>query len=190
MTAEIDAVAPPTWVVGTWKIDTVHSHVGFIVKHMMVSKVRGHFSEYNGTIVTAENPLESSVTTTITAASIDTGNEMRDGHLAAADFFDAENHPELTFASTGVRIANDEWRLDGVLTLRGVSKPVTLDMETPEFGPGDSEGAMKAGFSATTQINRNDFGVNYNGPIPGGGKALGEKVQIVLDLEADLVLAE
>ncbi len=174
------------WIAGTWKIDPLHSHVGFIIRHMVVSKVRGNFTEFDATIVTAENPLESTVEATITAASINTGNEMRDGHVASADFFDAENHPQFTFKSTGIRVENDEWLVDGDLTIRGVTKPVTLGMETPAFGVPGEDGAVKAGFSASTEINRNDFGVSYNGPIPGGGTVLGDKVEIVLEIEADL----
>lgn len=175
----------PGYVTGTWTIDTVHTHVGFVIKHMMVSKVRGHFTSFSGEITTAADPLESSVSVTIEATSIDTDNTMRDDHVRSADFFDAENHPALTFTSTGIRSDDGEFLIDGDLTIRGVTKPVTLTVETPEFGP-NPLGGTKAGFSATTEINRNDFGVSYNGPIPGGGLALGEKVQIVLDVEADL----
>jgi polyisoprenoid-binding protein YceI len=130
--------------------------------------------------------LESSVTATIQAGSIDTNNSMRDDHIRSADFFDVANHPTLSFASTGIRHVDGQFFIDGNLTIRGVSKPVTLQVETPEFGP-NPQGGTKAGFSATTEINRNDFGVSYNGPIPGGGMALGDKVQIVLEIEADLV---
>jgi polyisoprenoid-binding protein YceI len=175
----------PGYVAGTWTIDTVHTHVGFVIKHMMVSKVRGHFTSFGGEITTAPNPLESSVGVTIEAMSINTNNTMRDDHIRSADFFDAENHPALTFTSTGIRHDDGEFLIDGDLTIRGVTKPVTLTVETPEFGP-SAHGGTKAGFSATTEINRHDFGVSYNGPIPGGGVALGEKVQIVLDIEADL----
>ena len=184
MTASTE-VKIPGYVTGTWTIDPVHSHVGFVIKHMMVSKVRGHFTAYEGKITTAENPLDSAVSTSIEANSIDTNNEMRDNHIRSADFFDAENHPTISFTSTGIRFVDGEFVIDGELTIRGTTKPVSLAVETPEFGPGP-QGGMKAGFSATTEINRNDFGVSYNGPIPGGGLALGEKVQIVLDIEADL----
>jgi polyisoprenoid-binding protein YceI len=175
----------PGYVAGSWKIDTVHSHVGFVIKHMMVSKVRGQFDTFSGEIVTAANPLDSRVSVSIEATSIDTNNSMRDDHIRSADFFDAENHPTLTFTSTGVRYEDGDYYIDGDLTIRGVTKRVVLAVETPEFGAG-SQGGTKAGFSATTEINRTDFGVNYNGPIPGGGVALGEKVQIVLEVEADL----
>jgi len=175
----------PGYTAGTWTIDPVHSHVGFVIKHMMVSKVRGRFTAFTGTITTAEDPFASTVAVSIEATSIDTDNGMRDDHIRSADFFDAEKHPALTFTSTGVRHKDGEFLVDGDLTIRGTTRPVTLTLETPAFGP-DSRGGTKAGFSATTEINRTDFGVSYNGPIPGGGVALGEKVQIVLDIEADL----
>jgi polyisoprenoid-binding protein YceI len=175
----------PGYVAATWTIDAVHTHIGFVIQHMMVSKVRGSFGTFSGQIVTAENPLESSVTVTIDASSIDTKNQMRDDHVRSADFFEVETHPSITFTSTALRHEDGEYFIDGNLTIRGVTKPVTLDVDTPEFGP-SMQGGTKAGFSATTEISRTDFGVSYNGPIPGGGAALGEKVQIVLDVEADL----
>jgi polyisoprenoid-binding protein YceI len=178
----------PGYVTGNWTIDPVHTYVGFVIKHMMVSKVRGRFATVSGQITTAANLLESSVSVTIAATSIDTSNTMRDDHIRSADFFDAENHPDLTFTSTGVRHEDGEFLIDGDLTIRGTTKPVTLAVEPPEFGP-NPQGGTKAGFSATTEINRTDFGVSYNGPIPGGGLALGEKVQIVLEVEADLSAA-
>ena len=185
MTIETHTI--PGWVTGTWQIDPVHTHIGFVVKHMAVSKVRGRFTDFSGTIVTAENPLESTATATITAASIDTGNAMRDGHIASADFFDAETHPTFSFASTGVRVENDEWFLDGDLTMRGTTRAVTLHMEAPEFGHPDDSGKRKAGFAAETTVNRGDWGISYNGPIPGGGVAVATKVQLVVEVEADLV---
>ncbi|MCW2497296.1 YceI family protein [Jatrophihabitans sp.] len=180
------AVQIPGYIAGTWTIDPVHTHIGFVIKHMMVSKVRGSFGTFSGEIVTAENPLESTVSVTIDASSIDTKNQMRDDHVRSGDFFEVEAHPTITFVSTGIRFEDGDFFIDGNLTIRGVTKPVTLDVDTPEFGPSMQEGGTKAGFSATTEINRTDFGVSYNGPIPGGGAALGEKVQIVLDVEADL----
>ena len=174
------------YVAGTWIIDPVHTHVGFMVKHVMVSRVRGRFGTFSGEITTAENPLDSTVSVSIEAASVDTNNATRDNHIRSADFLDAENHPTLSFASTGIRFDAGEFFIDGVLTIRGVSKPVTLDVEAPEFGP-SAKGGTKAGFSATLEINRTEFGVNYNGPIPGGGVSVSEKVRIMLDVEADLV---
>ncbi|SDJ47759.1 Polyisoprenoid-binding protein YceI [Frankineae bacterium MT45] len=179
------AVQIPGYVPGTWTIDPVHTHIGFMIKHMMVSKVRGHFRTFSGEIVTAEQPLDSSVNVTIEATSIDTDNDMRDNHIRSADFFDAESHPNITFTSTQIRSEDGEFFIDGDLTIRGTTRPVTLTVETPEFGPG-AQGGTKAGFSATTVVNRHDFGVSYDGPIPGGGTVLGDKVQIVLDVEADL----
>ena len=175
----------PHYAVGTWTVDTVHSYVEFTVKHMMVSKVRGRFSTFTAEFTTAENPLESTVTATIDASSIDTNNEMRDNHIRSADFFDAANHPSITFSSTGVRFEDGEFLVDGELTIRGVVKPATLVLDGPAFGPGP-QGGVKAGFSASLEIDRHDFGVSYNGPVPGGGVAIGDRVQITLDIEADL----
>jgi polyisoprenoid-binding protein YceI len=175
----------PGYLAGTWTIDPIHSYVGFVIKHLMVSKVRGNFTAFTGQITTADSILDSSVSATIEATSIDTSNSTRDDHIRSADFFDAENHPALIFVSSGLRSAGGDFFMDGNLTIRGLTKAVTLTVETPEFGATPS-GGTKAGFSATTEINRTDFGVSYNGPIPGGGVALGEKVQIVLEIEADL----
>ncbi|MBA4026426.1 MAG: hypothetical protein C0482_29135 [Gordonia sp.] len=175
----------PGYLAGQWAIDTVHSHVGFTIKHLMVSKVRGRFAVFAGTIVTGEDPLTSSVTVTIDADSIDTANEGRDEHVKSADFFDAGNHSTITFTSTGIRNDSGEFFIDGDLTIRGITKPVVLRAEAPAFGP-NPMGGTKAGFTASTEINRTDFDVSYNGPIPGGGVALSEKVTITLDIEADL----
>ncbi|HLH83727.1 MAG TPA: YceI family protein [Trebonia sp.] len=181
------AVEIPGYVAGTWAIDPVHSEVSFVVRHMMVSKVRGRFDKFEGTIVTAENPLESSVTATVDVSSINTGQEQRDAHIRSADFFDAENHPAMTFTSTGVRPEGDHFLLDGDLTIRGVTKPVTFRLEVSGFGP-DAYGGTRAGFSAATEINRHDFGVSFNGPIPGvpGGVAVSDKVTINLEIEGVL----
>lgn len=185
MTAEV--VQIPGYVTGKWTIDPVHSHVGFTVKHMMVSKVRGQFNTFEGELVTAEDPLRSSVTATIDLRSIDTANEQRDNHIRSADFFDVESHPEMTFRSTGIRADGDDFLLDGDLTLKGVTRPVSLQLEVSGFGP-DPFGGTRAGFSASGEINRLDFGVNFNGPIPGasGGVIISERVQISLDVEAVL----
>ena len=175
----------PSYIAGTWDIDPVHSDVSFSVRHMMVSKVRGRFGSFSGQIATGEEITGSSVTATIDATSIDTNNEQRDNHIRSADFFDAASHPTITFQSTGLRFEDGEFLLDGDLTIRGNAKPITLTLDSPAFGP-NAQGGMKAGFSATAEINRHDFGVSYNGPIPGGGSVLGDKVQLTLDIEADL----
>ncbi len=181
------AVNIPGYVAGTWAVDPVHSEVSFVVRHMMVSKVRGRFDKFEGTIVTGEDPLASSVTASVDLASISTGQEQRDAHIRSADFFHVDEHPTMTFASTGVRPEGDNFLLDGDLTLRGVTKPVTFRLEVSGFGP-DAYGGTRAGFSATAEINRMDFGVAFNGPIPGvpGGVAVSEKVTINLEIEGVL----
>jgi polyisoprenoid-binding protein YceI len=180
------AVEFPGYVAGTWAIDPVHSEVSFLVRHMMVSKVRGRFDTFEGTIVTAEKPLDSSVTASVDLTSINTGNEQRDGHIRSADFFEVDKHPTMTFASTGVRADDGKFLLDGDLTLRGVTKPVTFTLEVNGFGP-DSYGGTRVGFSATTEINRHDWGVSFNGPIPGtNGALLSDKVTVDLEIEGVL----
>jgi polyisoprenoid-binding protein YceI len=153
--------AIPGYVAGTWSIDPIHSEVGFSVRHMMVSKVRGKFTKFSGEIVTGEDILGSSVTAEIDLASIDTGAEQRDGHLRSPDFFDTDNHPVMTYQATGLRADGDDYVLDGELTLKGVTKNVPLTLELNGFGP-DPYGGTRAGFTATGEINRQDFGVNWN----------------------------
>ena len=179
------AVTLPGYVTGAWTVDPVHSEVSFVVRHMMVSKVRGRFDKFEGTIVTGADPLQSSVNATVDLSSVNTGEPNRDNHIRSADFFEVESHPTLTFHSTGVRRDGDDFLLDGDLTIRGTTKPVTLKLEVNGFGP-DAYGGTRSGFSATTEINRNDFGVSYNGPIPGGGVAVSEKVTIHLEIEGVL----
>jgi polyisoprenoid-binding protein YceI len=177
----------PGYVVGTWDVDTVHSEVSFVIRHMVVSKVRGRFDKFEATIITAEDPLASSVEATIEAGSINTVQEQRDDHIRSADFLDAENHPSITFVSRGVRPSGKNFSLDGDLTIRGVTKPVTLELEVNGFGP-DPFGGTRAGFTATTEIDREDFGVSYNGPIPGADNAmvLSDKVALHIEIEAVL----
>ena len=181
------AVEIPGYVAGTWAIDPVHSEVSFTVRHMMVSKVRGRFDKFEGTIVTGANPLDSTVTASVDLSSINTGQEQRDAHIRSADFFEVETHPTMTFTSTGVRTDGDDFLLDGNLTIKKISRPVTFKLEVSGFGP-DSYGGTRAGFSATTEINRMDYGVSFNGPIPGvpGGVAVSEKVSINLEIEGVL----
>jgi polyisoprenoid-binding protein YceI len=181
------AVEIPGYVAGTWAIDPVHSEVSFTVRHMMVSKVRGRFDTFEGTIVTAANPLDSTVTASVDLSSINTGQEQRDAHIRSADFFEVEKHTHMTFVSTGIRADGGDFKLDGDLTLKGVTKPVTFNLEVNGFGP-DAYGGTRAGFSATTEINRSDFGVDFNGPVPGvpGGVVVSEKVTITLEVEGVL----
>ena len=175
----------PGYLAGTWAIDPVHSEVGFSVRHMMVSKVRGKFTKFSGEIVTAENPLASSVTAEIDLSSIDTGAEQRDGHLRSPDFFDTENHPLMTYRSTGVRAEGGRYVVDGELTLKGVTSRVPLTLELNGFGP-DAYGGTRAGFSASAEINRQDFGVSWNAALETGGVVVSDKVAIHLEVEAVL----
>ncbi len=185
MTTTSTGTRIPGYVAGTWAIDPVHSEVGFSVRHMMVSKVRGKFSAFEGTITTPDNPLESSVEATIDLSSITTGNEQRDAHLRSSDFFDVESHPQMTYRSTGVRAENGDYLLDGQLTILGVTRPITLAIELNGIGP-DAYGGTRAGFTATGEINRSDFGVNWNAAIEGGGVVVSDKVALSLEIEAVL----
>jgi polyisoprenoid-binding protein YceI len=185
MTTSAETVTIPDYVAGTWTIDPVHSEVGFAVRHMMVSKVRGKFKTFSGELVTAENPLDSSVTAEIDLASIDTGAQQRDDHIRSADFFEVEKYPTMTYRSAGVRAHGDGYVLDGDLTLKGVTKQVPLTLELNGFGP-DPYGGTRAGFTATTEINRRDFGVNFSAPMQNGGAVVADKITIHLEIEAVL----
>jgi polyisoprenoid-binding protein YceI len=175
----------PGYIAGTWNLDAVHSDVSFSVRHMMVSKVRGRFATVDATIVTAEDPSLSSVTAEIDLSSINTANEQRDAHIRSSDFFDVETHPKMTYRSTGVSQHGDEWRVDGELTLHGVSRPVPLNLEVNGF-TSDPYGGQRAGFSATAEISRGDFGIEFNMPMDGGGVVIGDKISIQLEIEAVL----
>ena len=174
------------YITGTWKLDPAHSRVSFTVKHLMISKVRGSFDSFNVTIVTAENPKNSTIEAVIDVASVNTGQDARDNHLRTGDFFLVEEYPKMTFVSTSLKDdGNDEFTLTGDLTLRGVTRPVTLK---GEFGGvmTDDYGMTRAGATASTTINRHDFGVSWNAPIEAGGLTLGDNVKIEIDLEVIL----
>jgi polyisoprenoid-binding protein YceI len=177
----------PGLVAGTWEIDAVHSEISFVVRHLVVSKVRGRFDRFSGTIITDENPARSSATVTIDASSINTNEPNRDNHVRSADFLDVENFPNITFRSTAVRTEGRRFFVDGELTIRGTTRPVTLDVDVNGFTP-DPYGGTRAGFSASAEINRQDFGVSFNGPIPGSDNAmvLSDKVALTLEVEAVL----
>ncbi|MGY1706104.1 YceI family protein [Geodermatophilus sp. SYSU D00697] len=175
----------PGYVVGTWDIDPTHSTVGFSVRHMMVSKVRGYFRDFSGEIVTAEDPALSSVTARINMDSIDTRQEQRDAHIRSADFFDVGNHTEMTFRSTAVRTDGADWTVVGDLTIKGITKPVELELELNGFGP-DAYGGTRAGFSAKTDISRKEYGVDIDMPMDGGGVVVGDKISVELEIEAVL----
>lgn len=175
----------PGYRAGTWKIDAVHSDVSFSVRHMMVSKVKGRFASFEGSITTGDEPTGSSVSVAIDLSSIDTNNAQRDGHIRSADFFDAEKHPSMTFVSTAVAADGDDWTITGDLTIKSITKPVVLSVEVGGFGP-DPYGGYRAGFSATAEISRKEFGVDIEMPLDGGGVVVGDKVSIALEIEAVL----
>src|SRR3954447_13735107 len=177
-TATLPAIAP-----GTWAIDPSHSTVGFSVRHLMVSKVRGTFTEFEGALEIGENVLDSSVNATVSVASIDTRDATRDAHLRSVDFFETDSYPTMTYRSTGVRSEGEDFVLDGELTLHGVTRPVALTLEFNGVGT-DPWGGTRAGFSAHTEINRKDFGIDITMPLDGGGVVVGDKVKIELEIEA------
>ena len=179
------AATATSQLTGTWAIDPVHSSIGFSVRHLMVSKVRGTFQNFSGAIVVV-TPLADgtpSVTAEIAVDSINTNNEQRDGHIKSADFFDVENHPTATFRSTGVRADGDNYAVDGEFTLKGVTKPVTLNLEFNGVNPGMGHGEV-AGFEASVVLNRKDFGIDIDMPLETGGAVVGDKIAITLEIEA------
>jgi len=172
----------PAYVAGTWALDPTHSEVTFSVKHLAISKVRGSFERFTATLVTAEDPSKSTVEASIEVASVNTNQKDRDNHLRTNDFFKVDEFPNMTFTSTSVVLDGSDISVVGDLTLRGVTKSVTL---TGEFGGivTDSYGQTKAGFTASTKINRTDFGVNWNAPIEAIGFMLGDDVSITFELQ-------
>ena len=183
-TRTVDGAVYPA--VGTYDIDVSHTRLGIAVRHMAVSKVRGEFKEFSGTLELAENPVDSKVSVTIQAGSVETKDENRDNHLRTNDFFDVENHPTWTFTSTAIRpVTATEWHVDGDLTIRGVTQQVTLDA-TLEGVVKDPYGFHRVGFSATTSIDREDFGVSFNGVLEAGGVIVSKKVDIDIEVEATL----
>ncbi|HEY3002692.1 MAG TPA: YceI family protein [Kribbellaceae bacterium] len=169
---------------GTWVIDPAHTVIGFTVRHLM-TKVRGSFKQFEGEIVTTENPLEGRATATIELSSVDTRNEQRDGHLRSGDFFDVEKSPKMTFASTGVRANGDDWVVTGDLTIKDVTKPVELDVVLLGIDQ-NAYGQTIIGFEATTSISRKEWGIDFNVPLEGGKLLVGDKVDINLDVQAAL----
>lgn len=174
----------PGYVAGSWLIDPVHSDASFTARHL-VSKVRGRFRELTGEIHAAENPLHSSVAVTIDAASIDTNNTQRDDHLRSADFLDVDRYPTLSFTSTGVRPDGDDFVVDGDLTIKDVTRRITAGLEVDGFAP-DQDGVLRAGYTATFEINRKDFNVNFHWVLETGGAMVGDRVVIQLEIEAIL----
>ncbi len=179
------AVQIPGYIAGTWSIDVAHTDVSFTVRHMMVSKVRGHFTKFEGQIVTGESFEQSKATATIDLSSIATNNEQRDAHIRSADFFEVEKFPTMTYESTSIRQAGDHFVMEGNLTLKGVTKPVALDLEVNGFWKDPNMGT-RVGFTATGKINRFDFNVNFNAPLEGSGVVVGDEVTLLLEVEAVL----
>ncbi|MEO3926350.1 YceI family protein [Micromonosporaceae bacterium B7E4] len=190
MTSSAESATTRTWegltipTAGTYLLDQAHKRVGFVARHMMVSKVRGQFREAEATITVAENPLESAVTATIQAGSIDTGADDRDNHLRSGDFLEAEKYPTLEFRSTGVKShSGNEFVLTGDLTVKGVTKQVDLEVEFE--GAGRSPfGQDIFGFTATTEIDREEFGLTWNVALETGGVLVGKKIKIEIEGEA------
>ena len=167
---------------GTYTIDPTHTEISFSVRHLAISKVRGHFQTFAGTVEIAEQIEDSTASATIDVASINTNQAQRDEHLRTSDFFNVEEFPEMTFKSTGVAVDGGALTITGDLTLRGVTKPVTLEAE---FGGAtvDGYGNTKVGFEATTKINRQDFGVTWNAATEAGGLTLGDVITITIDAQ-------
>lgn len=166
---------------GRWTIDTSHTTIGFWARHLGVAKVRGTFRSFEGVVDIAEDPTASSLSVTIDASSIDTREPARDGHLRSADFLDVANHATLTFSSTAVRGDGARWEVDGDLTIRGVTRPVTLEVEFDGVQPDDD--LLRAFFTARTEFDRTDFGLTWNQAVETGGVLVGKQVHIELDVE-------
>ena len=185
MTDTTTTLDVPGYKAGTWVLDPAHSEVTFSVRHMMISKVRGEFGLKSATIEAPANPLEAKVTASVDAASISTGDQNRDNHLRSADFFDVETYPTIDFVSTGVRYEGGDFLVDGDLTMHGVTKPVTFELEFGGFGT-DPYGNYKAGATAKTVVNREDFGLTWNAALESGGVLVGKDVTIMLDLQGSV----
>jgi polyisoprenoid-binding protein YceI len=170
---------------GTYTLDPTHSRIGFVARHAMVTKVRGAFNEFTGTaVVDGDNPANSSATVTIKAASIDTRNAQRDGHLRSNDFLAMDEYPEITFVSTAVRQAGeDEFEVTGDLTIKGVTNPVTIPFSY-EGSAIDPYGNLRTGFEGSVTINRKDYGVTWNAALEGGGVLVGDKIVLEFELSA------
>lgn len=176
----------PADLTGTWNIDSVHSTVGFAVKHAMVSTTRGHFSAFTGSAtIDAENPEGSSAFVEIDASSVTTGNQQRDGHLQSPDFWDAENNPKITFTSTSATLKGDELVMLGDMTIKNVTKPVEITWVFNGVAKDPFSGGWKAGFEGTATISRSDWDLTWNAAVETGGFLISDKVKLVLEIEAD-----
>ena len=183
MTRTVAGETLPT--AGTWALDPSHSSVAFSVRHLGLSKVRGRFSSFAGDVVIAEDPTQSGVEVRIDVASIDTRDEKRDEHLRTNDFFNAPEFPTMTFTSTSVSGSGSEWQVTGDLTIRGITRQVVLDA-TFEGTASDPWGGSRAAFTATTEVDREQFGMTWNAALETGGVVVGKKVKIEIEAEAVL----
>jgi polyisoprenoid-binding protein YceI len=180
----IPSVARPAE--GTWKLDQAHTNLGFVARYLMLTKVRGRFRDFDGTIHIGESPETSWVEVLMDAASIDSDNETRDEHLRSPDFLDVERFPKLTFRSTRVDVSGDtSLRVTGDLTIRDVTRPVVLDVEFDGLTKG-IRGDERAAFSASTEIDREDWGIMWNMALETGGVLVGKRVRIELEIQAIL----
>lgn len=168
-----------------WTIDPAHSMIEFRAKHMMFTTVRGQFNSFQGTLMLdMQHPEKSSVEGSVDIGSINSGDENRDNHLRSADFFDVENHPTMTFRSTRIqRKGNNEFKVHGDLTIRGVTRPIAWDVEAAELGK-DPWGNPRLGFSAETKLNRKDFGLNWNVALETGGFLVGDEIRVLAEVQA------
>ena len=181
LTRTVDGVELP--VPGTYAIDITHSAVEFVVRHLGLAKVRGRLGAFEGAIEVADRPEESTVTVDVDVASIDTHDPNRDEHLRTNQFFDVPNHPTMSYRSTKVSGSGTDWTLEGDLTLRGVTNPVTLDV-TFEGAGGDPWGGQRIAFSASGEIDREEWGMTWNQALETGGFVIGKKVKLELEIEA------
>lgn len=168
---------------GVWNVDSTHSRVGFVARHLMIAKVRGQFRDFSGTITVGADPLESTVEATVDLASVDTGDAGRDEHLRSADFFTVDDHPQMTFVSTGVKEDGDDYLLFGDLTINGVSRQVEFALEFDGVAQ-DPWGGTRVAFTAEAEVSRKDWGLEWNATLETGGVVVGDKVKIQLDVEA------
>ncbi len=175
----------PDYAVGTWTLDKAHSELAFTVRHLQIAKVRGVFHDFDVTIVTAPDFEDSTIEATIQVGSVDTKDAGRDGHLKTGDFFLVEEHPTATFKSTKIEGSGADFTVTGDLTLRGVTKPITLKGEFGGINT-DGYGNVHAGAEVSTTINRLDFGVAFNSPLETGGMLLSDDVKLGFDLQVIL----
>jgi polyisoprenoid-binding protein YceI len=181
-TAESTTITQTSLPTGTWKVDPVHSSVEFQVKHLGIATVKGQFKEFDGTLVVADDGARAYGKALV--ASVDTREPQRDAHLRSADFFDAESHPEITFASSAIRqLDEDSFQIEGDFSIHGVTRTLTLDA-TLEGTETDHQGNPRVGLSASAQINRSDYDMKFNMALGSGNVVVGDKVKILLDISA------